>query len=227
MTEPAGGPPPDGSTGFHAGSPPDPDPSRTAALVLAAGRSRRLGEPKQLLDWEGRPLLQYVLEQVRDLAGVGPVTAVLGARCEQIMEQVDLSGTTVVENLGWREGIASSIRAGLDSLLADRFLQRVLIFLGDQPRVDADAVARLLAAQFASGKPVVVPRYRYVRGHPVLVARTLWSRLIVGLKGDQGARNLLAAHPGWVEEVPISSMPPADIDTPEDLSRLRGSHRSS
>lgn len=204
MTEPAG------------------DPTRTAALVLAAGRSRRLGEPKQLLDWEGRPLLQYVLEQVRGLAGVGPVTAVLGARCERIMEQVDLSDVTVVENMGWREGIASSIRAGLDSLLADRFLQRALIFLGDQPHVPTEAVARLLAAQSASGKPAVIPRYRYVRGHPVLIARTLWSRLIVGLRGDQGARNLLAAHPEWVEEVPIPSMPPADIDTPEDLINLRG-----
>ena len=225
MTEPADRPPADAWAGSFTGSPPEPGPSSTAALVLAAGRSRRLGEPKQLLDWEGRPLLQYVLEQVRGLAGVGPVIAVLGARSERIMEQVDLTGVTVVKNMGWREGIASSLRAGLDFLLADRSMQRAFIFLGDQPQVHTEAAVRLLAAQSASGKPAAIPRYRYVRGHPVLTDRTLWPRLITGLRGDQGARNLLAAHPEWVEEVPISSTPPADIDTPEDLIRLRGSYR--
>lgn len=204
-----------------------PGPSPTAALVLAAGSSRRLGEPKQLLDWEGRPLLQYVLERVRGLAGVEPVVAVLGCRSERIMKRVDLSGATVVENLGWREGMGASLRAGLDALLADRSLEAVLVFLGDQPEVDPAVADRLREAQAASGKPAVIPRYRYARGHPVLIARSLWPRLIAGLKGDQGARNLFAAHPDWVEEVPIPSDPPGDIDTPDDLHRLRNRPRPS
>lgn len=225
MTGPAGRLPADRWPDSSSASAPGPSP--TAALVLAAGSSRRLGEPKQLVDWEGRPLLQYVLERVRGLAGVEPVAAALGCRSEQIMKRVDLSGVTVVENLGWREGMASSLRAGLDALLADRSLEAVLIFLGDQPEVNPAVVDRLREAQAASGKPAVIPRYRYARGHPVLIARALWPRLIAGLEGDQGARNLFATHPEWVEEVPISSDPPGDIDTPDDLHRLRNRPRPS
>ncbi len=221
-----------GPAGFPPAVPPadpapssDPAPSRTAALVLAAGASRRLGEPKQLLDWEGRPLLQYVLEQVRGLADVEPVAAVLGCRRERIMERVDLSGTMVVENLDWREGMASSLRAGLDALLADPSLERAFVFLGDQPDAHPAVADRLREAQDASGKPAVIPRYRYARGHPVLIARALWPRLISGLGGDQGARNLFAVHPEWVEEVHVPRDPPDDIDTPDDLRRLRNRYR--
>lgn len=221
MTGPAGSPP----AVPLADPAPDSGPSRTAALVLAAGASRRLGEPKQLLDWEGRPLLQYVLEQVRGLADVEPVAAVLGSRRERIMERVNLSGTMVVENLDWREGMASSLRAGLDALLADPSLERAFVFLGDQPDAHPAVADRLREAQDVSGKPAVIPRYRYARGHPVLIARSLWPRLISGLGGDQGARNLFAVHPEWVEEVHVPRDPPDDIDTPDDLRRLRNRYR--
>lgn len=198
---------------------------KTAALILAAGESRRFGEPKQLADWGGRPLLEYVAGRTAEWPQVDEVYAVLGAEAEQIMEQADLPGVTVVENLDWREGIASSLRAGLDALLGDREAGAALVVLADQPMVPAAAVERLFEARRRSGRPVILPRYRFLRGHPVLLDRWLWPRLVAGLEGDQGARNLFLAHPEWVEEVTIGEDAPRDIDTREDLKRLRRLHR--
>ena len=198
---------------------------KTAALILAAGESRRFGEPKQLADWGGRPLLEYVAGRAAEWPRVDEVYAVLGAEAEQIMERVDLSGVTVIENLDWREGIASSLRAGLDALLGDREAGAALVVLADQPMVPASAVERLFEARRRSGRPVILPRYRFLRGHPVLLDRWLWPRLIAGLEGDQGARNLFLAHPEWVEEVTVGEDAPRDIDTREDLRRLRRLHR--
>ena len=193
----------------------------TAALILAAGKSKRFGEPKQLADWRGRPLLEHVVARVRGWPQVQSVYVVLGANAEPIMEGIDLSDATVVENLEWREGVASSLRAGLDALIGDRTADRVLIVLGDQPLVPDGVIPMLLEAGRRSGRPVVIPRYRVVRGHPVLVERFLWPRLVAGLEGDQGARNLFLSHTEWVEEVLVPDKPPRDIDTQDDLSDLR------
>lgn len=198
---------------------------KTAALILAAGESRRFGEPKQLADWKGMPLLEYVAGRAAEWPRVDEVYAVLGAEAERIMERVDLTGVTVIENLDWREGIASSLRAGLDALLGDREAGAALVVLADQPMVPAAAVERLFEARRRSGRPVILPRYRFLRGHPVLLDRWLWPRLIAGLEGDQGARNLFLAHPEWVEEVTVGEDAPRDIDTREDLRRLRRLHR--
>lgn len=198
---------------------------KTAALILAAGESRRFGEPKQLADWKGRPLLEYVAGRAAEWPRVDEVYAVLGAEAERIMERVDLTGVTVIENLDWREGIASSLRAGLDALLGDREAGAALVVLADQPMVPEAAVERLFEARRRSGRPVILPRYRFLRGHPVLLDRWLWPRLIAGLEGDQGARNLFLAHPEWVEEVTVGEDAPRDIDTREDLRRLRRLHR--
>ena len=89
------------------------------------------------------------------------------------------------------------------------------IALGDQPQIPADVPAALLAGAEESGRPAVVPVYRYQRGNPVLVARPLWARLM-GLQGDAGAAALLQAHPAWVHEVRFDHSPPADID-PHDI----------
>ena len=192
-----------------------------AALILAAGESKRFGEPKQLLDWGGKPLLQHVVEQVRGWRQVDSVYVVLGANAERIMERVDLSTVTVIENFEWMEGVASSLRAGLDTLIGDRTADRALIVLGDQPTVSAEVIPQLLEARRRTRRPVVLPRYRIVWGHPVLVDSSLWPRLVAGLEGDQGARNLFLSHPEWVEEVMIGEKAPSDIDTPQDLDDLR------
>ncbi len=197
----------------------DPSGRGVAALVLAAGASTRLGQPKQLLDWGGRPLLEHVLATVHAWP-VATVAVVLGAHAEEILERVDFGSAIVVLNLEWEEGIASSLRAGLDALARDPRLDAAFIALGDQPSIGPDVAARLLAAYRRTRSKAVVPRYRYARGNPVLVDRTLWDRL-KSLEGDTGARRLLQAHPEWVEEVHFDVLPPRDVDTRADVEELR------
>jgi molybdenum cofactor cytidylyltransferase len=189
----------------------------TAALVLAAGGSRRMGRPKQLIPWEGRPLLEHVVARVRDWP-VSEVIVVLGAFEDEILAGTDLGESPIVLNPEWEEGIASSLRVGLDVLVRDARIERVLITLGDQPEIPAEVPPALLEAQEESRRPVAIPVYRYQRGNPALVERSLWPRLM-NLTGDTGASDLFRAHPHWVTEVRFDSLMPRDLDEPGDLER--------
>ncbi len=190
-----------------------------AALILAAGPSNRLGEPKQLLPWGGPTLLGTVVAQTRNWP-VDAVWVVLGHRFEEILQAVDFSGVGVVENPEWEEGMASSLRVGLDVLSRDPATEAAFIVMGDQPGIDPVVVDALLEHHRSSDAPAIIPKYRYVRGHPVLVGRALWSRLM-SLEGDQGGRTLLQAHPEWVEEVWFEQLPPRDVDTADDVAELQ------
>jgi CTP:molybdopterin cytidylyltransferase MocA len=178
-----------------------------AGLVLAAGGSRRLGRPKQLVVWRGRPLLEGVVAAVASWP-VDQVVVVLGAHDEEILERVRFGDAAVVLNPDWQEGIASSLRVGLDVLTRDRRFDRALIALGDQPRIPPEVPEALLAAMASSRRPAVI-----------LVHRSLWPRLM-SLEGDSGAARLLAAHPEWVEEVWFDHLPPQDVDTRHDVADL-------
>jgi CTP:molybdopterin cytidylyltransferase MocA len=177
-----------------------------------------MSRPKQLLDWGGLPLLQHVVAAVASWP-VGAVAVVLGAYAEEILDRVDFGPAVVVLNPGWEEGIASSLRVGLDLLSRDWHDGAAFIALGDQPQIPADVPAALLAGAEESGRPAVVPVYRYQRGNPVLVARSLWAQLM-GLQGDAGAAALFQAHPAWVHEVRFDHSPPADIDVPTDVQNF-------
>ncbi len=192
---------------------------RVAALVLAAGGSRRLGRPKQLEPWGRTTLLGHVLDQVRRFP-VEEIWVVLGAETDRVLEQVDLDGVGVVENPEWAEGIASSLRAGLDALTRLSKADAVLIVIGDQPEIEPSVAERLMDEYRRSRGPVVIPKYRYVWGNPVLVDRSLWPRLM-SLGGDEGARRLFQAHPEWVREVWFETLPPRDVDTEADVEELR------
>lgn len=192
-----------------------------AALILAAGGSRRLGRPKQLEPWGASTLLGHVVDRVRGF-GLDEVWVVVGAAADQVLERVDLTDCGVVENPEWGEGLASSLRVGLDALTRLSRAEAALILLGDQPGVEADVVERVVAA-YRSTRPrplAVVPKYRYAWGNPVLVDRALWPRLM-SLEGDEGARKLLQAHPEWVKEVWVEDLPPRDVDTAQDVEELR------
>lgn len=202
-----------------------PHVTTAAAIVLAAGSSSRLGSPKQLVDLDGRPLLEAVVGAVVAWP-VGEVLVVLGSGAEQILDAVDFADATVVINEGWEEGIASSIRVGLDVLTREPSWERVFIVLGDQPRIPAEIPERLLAVAEDAYHPAVVPVYRYERGNPVLFERSLWPRLMT-LEGDSGASALLRTHPEWVEEVRFDHLPPRDVDTPSDVADLRRGPRGS
>lgn len=151
---------------------------------------------------------------------VGLVVVVLGANAEEILESVDLAEAVVAINEGWDEGIASSLRVGLDVVSREPSWESVFVVLGDQPRIPPEVPGRLVEALSDSGRPAVVPVYRYERGNPVLFARSLWPRLMT-LEGDAGAAGLLAAHREWVEEVRFDHLPPRDVDTAADVADLR------
>jgi len=189
------------------------------ALILAAGPSTRLGEPKQLLDWGGLTLLGHVIAMVASFP-VDETWVVLGSGIGEILEKVDLGDAGVVQNLEWEEGLASSLRVGLDAIAREAKADAVLILLGDQPEIDPDVVRELIERYEETGAAAVIPKYRYQRGNPVLVGRSLWPRLM-SLEGDQGARSLLQAHPEWVEEVWFPSSMPRDVDTTQDVEDLR------
>ncbi|MDE0121877.1 MAG: nucleotidyltransferase family protein [bacterium] len=191
-----------------------------ANLVLAAGGSSRLGRPKQLEPWgEGTTLLGKVLENALAM-GSEETWVVLGAAHDEILARTDFSGCRVVINHEWEEGLAGSLRAGLDALERGSRVSGALVLLGDQPGVNPETVARLRQAYRPGVTPAVVPRYRYVVSNPVLVDRVLWRRLMM-LEGDRGAMQLLKAHPEWVTEVWFADLHPEDVDDQQDVERLR------
>lgn len=191
----------------------------TAAIILAAGGSRRLGRTKQLEPWGETNLLGHVVRRTHEFP-VDEVWVVLGHDMEKILESTDLGDAFIVENPEWEEGIASSIRVGLDAVHRLSKCEQALIVTGDQPEASAQIVAELLSSHSRAGRPVSIPKYRYSRGTPVVVNRSLWPRLM-SLEGDEGGRRLWQAHPEWVNEVLFSEDPPRDVDTPADADDLR------
>ena len=191
-----------------------------ANLVLAAGGSSRLGRPKQLEPWgEGTTLLGKVLENAMEM-GSEETWVVLGASHDEILARTDFSGCRVVINHEWEQGLAGSLRVGLDALDRGSTVSGALVLLGDQPGVNAGTVARLREVYRPGVTPAVVPRYRYEVSNPVLVDRVLWRRLMM-LEGDRGAMQLLKAHPEWVTEVWLPDSSPEDVDDQQDIERLR------
>lgn len=193
-----------------------------AALVLAAGASRRLGRPKQLEPWGPTTLLGHVLDLVAGFP-VDESWVVIGANADEVLTEIGDRPMGVVENPEWEEGLASSLRVGLDALAQSSKAEAALIVLGDQPGVRPDVAVALIERHRRSNRMAIVPKYRYSWGNPVLVDRALWPRLM-SMEGDEGAQRLLKAHPEWVEEVWFDTLPPRDIDTPADVEELRPRH---
>lgn len=196
------------------------DGAFASAVVLAAGASARMGCAKQLLPLRGRPLLQHVLDAAA-AAGLDEIVLVLGPRAAEIGPALRLPHervVRVVDDPACASGQAASLRAGLRA--ADPRAAAAVVLLGDQPGVGAGLIERVLAAFRAGHAPAARPVYgapggARTPGHPVVLARRLWPAL-AGLRGDEGARALLAAHPEWLLEVEVEGEPPADLDTRED-----------
>ncbi len=191
-----------------------------SGIILAAGASTRMGRPKQLLPLGGRPLLQHVLDEAA-ASSLAEVILLLGHRAREIRAAIQIPPCRrirVVVNPAYDRGQSTSLRLGLRS--ASRRAVAAAILLGDQPRITAGLIDRMVAAFHGANAPLVRPVYsspdgRRVPGHPVLLARRIWPE-VENLSGDQGARALLATHPDWLLELPLEGEPPSDIDTWED-----------
>jgi molybdenum cofactor cytidylyltransferase len=185
------------------------------AIVLAAGASSRFGSAKQLVRVGGRPLLHAAVARAADVAGTA-VTVVLGARAAELTPLLTHSAASVVINRSWREGIASSIRAGVARLPPS--CNAVLLLLVDQAAVTGEDLKRLVGAWRRQPEHIVAARYGTTTGVPAIFPRSSFSDL-QALRGDMGARALLQRNPDRVVRVPMPSAA-LDIDTPEDLLKL-------
>ena len=185
-----------------------------AGLVLAAGAGERFGGGKQLAELDSRPLLEHVLAALA-AAPLDRVVVVLGAQAGEIKASVDLHGAQAVICRGWEEGQAASLRAGIAALGG---AGAAVVALGDQPRISARAVERVLAARSPEALAVRAT-YDGKPEHPVVLERVLFDA-IARLRGDEGARTLLGGVA--VRDVACDGLGrPDDVDTPEQLEVLR------
>jgi molybdenum cofactor cytidylyltransferase len=194
---------------------PAPGDPFVAGLVLAAGGSRRLGRPKQLLPFGSATLLDHTVATAR-ACGFDQLVVALGGAAGEVRERVDLSGADVVVNEGFGAGCSSSIAAAMAVL--DPRADALVLLLGDQPGVTCDTVAALLAGRGDSA--LAVCRYDDGLGHPFCFSRALFGTLR-GLHGDKAVWKLVAAGGDSVARVPVAGPIPIDVDTWADYEAVR------
>jgi molybdenum cofactor cytidylyltransferase len=191
-----------------------------AALVLAAGRSTRMGGPNKLLaEIGGRPLVRIAAEQAL-ASQARPVIVVTGHQRERVAAALAGLDVTFVHNPDYAEGMSTSVKVGIAAVPPDA--DGAIVCLGDMPQVDAKLIDRLLAAfDPEKGALVVVPTIDGKRGNPVVWSRRFFPEL-AALGGDVGARHLIASYPEAVAEVPVPGRAAlVDVDTPDALNELK------
>jgi molybdenum cofactor cytidylyltransferase len=192
-----------------------PDPF-LAGIVLAAGGSSRLGQPKQLLPYRDTTLLGHVVDNARRCE-LDQLVVALGGAADDVRAQVDLAGVDVVVNGSFGQGCSSSIAAALPAL--DPRTDVLVLMLGDQPGVEPVAVRALIDGR--GGAPLAVCRYEDGRGHPFAVDRSVFGEL-GSLHGDKGVWKLLDRRANDVAEVPVRGKVPLDVDTWDDYRAVLG-----
>lgn len=187
-------------------------------VILAAGASTRLGEPKQLLKYNDVTLMQHALDEAL-AAGAQKVFVVLGSGGEEIAGQINKKQANILFNKNWEEGIASSIREGLQqSLLLSANVDVLILMVCDQPYVNAALLKNLVNEYIESGKPIVASQYKDTLGTPVLFHKSFFPQLLK-LKGDNGAKKILMDNRDHVQAVrfPLGDI---DIDNMADYQML-------
>jgi molybdenum cofactor cytidylyltransferase len=187
-------------------------------LVLAAGAGTRFGERSKLLaDLDGRPLLEHAVAAQCAVSELERVAVVIGAAAEEILARVDFMRAETVVCPDWSEGQSASLRCGIEFLTRSAEVTRVIVTLGDQPRVSPALIAR-----FVHEAPGTRAVYDGVPGHPVVLG-PVQLRALAGLRGDLGAREVLKGGP-TIECGDSSAV--SDVDTPEDLEAIRHEARA-
>jgi len=189
---------------------------RIAGVVLAAGGSSRFGEPKQLLDWHGKPLVRHVVE-LATAGGLNPVVVVTGADHDAVSEALRGSRIEVACNPGWESGQSSSVRVGIEALPGD--LGGAVFLLVDQPLISPELIQKIVQQHQRTQAAIVLPVIEGNAGNPVLFDRQVFTDLTL-LGGDVGGRALFEKFPvcqvAWGDK-----RSQEDIDTPEDYQRIR------
>jgi molybdenum cofactor cytidylyltransferase len=188
-----------------------------AGLLLAAGGARRFGSQKLVAPLDGQALVRYAAKTL--VASTDGVTAVVGNDAEVVQSALNDLAITVVENLDWPSGLASSLRRGVAALPTGA--EAVVIVLGDQPHIDPDVIRAVIGCWRSTGRAIVAARYAGVQGHPVLFSRDLFGELLT-LDGDRGAKPVIDRLPERVSYVDVAVPAPRDVDTRQDLAALDG-----
>jgi molybdenum cofactor cytidylyltransferase len=188
----------------------------TGIIILAAGNSARLGRPKQLLEFRGKSLITHLVAEAIT-AGIQPVVVVSGA----VHLSVPLAGqpVSIVENPRWREGMGSSIAAGV-RFLSDQAVDAFFVAVCDQPYVSANLFTEMIAAKKRFAKGIVACSYAGTTGTPVLFDRQYFG-MLEELTGQEGAKKILRAYQADVAAVPFPHGE-IDIDTEDDYEKLSG-----
>ena len=187
----------------------------TAAIILAAGESSRLGQPKQNLFFNGQTLLQRAVDSTQR-SKCKSVIVVLGANADVITPPAK---TTLLYNKDWKEGMASSIRIAINEVNEDVSVDKAIILLCDQPFVSAELLDSMIDKQTETGKTIVACTYNGTIGVPVLFERGLFAELLL-LRGNEGAKKVLKDHIPDIASIPFEQGG-IDIDTPADYEQLR------
>jgi molybdenum cofactor cytidylyltransferase len=201
--------------------------TQIGAVILAAGGSTRLGQPKQLLRYRGETMLRRTAN-VALSAGCDPVIVVLGSEANSMRKELPDMSVGIVVNENWLEGMSSSIRSGilaLDGMASHGQTDAALLMLCDQPLIDSNAVKRLARCYQQGRKLIVASRYRLhdeeIFGVPAIFARGLFSEL-KNLHGDAGAKSIIMGHHRASAFIPLPGAA-FDIDTFADYHRLKSS----
>ena len=190
-----------------------------SGLILAAGTSSRMGQPKQLLPFRGTILLDWVMAQAESASALDEVMVVLGRAADEIRPRLRTTRAKVIINPVFTEGCSGSYKTGMATI--DPRAEAVMVLLGDQPGVDSAVINQVAEDWRTRGSRIALTAYRGRRGHPMVFARELFEQLRQ-LSGDKATWKILDAHPDWVRDVAVDRAFPEDIDTRQDYeARLR------
>jgi molybdenum cofactor cytidylyltransferase len=191
----------------------------TAVIVLAAGASTRLGQPKQLLDFGGKALLQHILEQCKPLH-FSARFLILGAYSSDIQQNTNTFDFQILQNEHWEAGMASSLHIGIQAAIAHPSApEQVLVLLADQPFVSTALLQALLDTHQSERPPITASQYGTTKGVPAIFSKTVFPELLQ-LQGDRGANRLIRQYEAQVAILPFEAGS-IDMDTREDYQQWR------
>ncbi len=194
---------------------------KVAALILAAGKSLRMGQPKMLLPWKGRPLLVHVVENVLqgEFNDIIVVTGDASEQVQSVVKAIDDDRLRCAFNEEYPLGMLSSIQAGIHALSDSH--DGVMIALGDQPAIPAQIYRQLLAQFISSDALILIPSFRQKRGHPIFLRNVLLPELLALNPVCDSLHNVTSHHASRIQTISLDE--PAiiqDLDTPRDYEQL-------
>jgi molybdenum cofactor cytidylyltransferase len=190
---------------------------KTGIILLAAGSSSRLGRAKQLIEFQGKTLIQKAIDEANKCQA-DSLVVVLGANAELIQTGFESSSAPFIINSDWQQGMSSSMQAGLGFLMEKEVIDQVVLMLCDQPFVDASLLDQLITSKADSGKGIVAAAYSDTLGVPALFDKRYFEELLQ-LTGSEGAKKVIFNHLLEVHalDFPLGAV---DLDTEEDVSQF-------